>query len=433
MWRGLLPLLALLVLAACSDGPKDKITGTRVAVLTPAAQLKPDETVAETTIDLPDAVENAAWPQAMGLPDGALGNMALNRKLDQKWKASIGEGASKRTKLMTRPIVAGSTAFTMDVEANVRAFALKDGEQKWSRSIAPEDADEDQFGGGLAFDGAQIYATTGYGEVVSLNAADGKINWRTDVRDVVRSAPLVYQGRVFVMTVMGQLNALNSSNGQILWTHTGISESSAILGSSTPVIAGDVIIVPYNSGELYAVRVQNGRTIWSQSLASATTRSAAPAMSDIKASPAIDGERTYAVSYSGRTAAIDIRSGNTVWDADFGGIDTPVLAGDNLFALASSNTLVTLDRASGRVHKVTELSRYEDDDSSERAVLWNGPVLAAGILWVTNNLGELAGYDAAKGDEVFRQDIAGAISLPPIVAAQTLLVLTDSGELVAYR
>lgn len=430
--RALLAVVLLLAATACGSDPKDKIAGERVAVLSPAAKLSPDGESAAPTI-IPEAVVNTAWPQAMGLPDGTLGNMALAAKPHEKWRSSIGEGADKRTKLMARPVVADGVAYTLDAAANVRAFNLKDGAEKWAHSLAPDDVDEDQFGGGLAYDSGHVYASTGYGEVVALVARDGAVEWRANVRDVVRSAPMVYQGRVFVMTVMGQLYALNADNGQVLWTHSGISESSAILGSSAPVIAGDVVVAPYNSGELYAVRVQNGRTVWSQSLAGSGNRSAAPAMSDIKSSPAIDGERVYAISHGGRMAAIDLRTGNGVWDADVAGIDTPVLAGDSVFALADSNTLVVLDRASGSVKNVHELSKYEDDDSTESAVRWAGPVLAGGRLWVTSSIGDLIGFDAVTLKQEFSADIGGSISIPPVVAAETLLVLTDSGELVAYR
>lgn len=430
--RLLVPFIAVLLLNACSDDPADKITGTRIAVLTPAAKLAPDSS-ADETITVPEAVANDAWPQAMGKPDGTLGNMVLDRKLDRKWSASVGEGGDGRTKLMARPVVAGGVVYTLDTAASARAFSLKDGEVLWTRDLAPEDTDEDQFGGGVAVDDGHVYATTGYGEVISIEAATGKVEWRSDVRDVVRSAPMVYQGRVFAMTVMGQLYALNATTGQVLWTHSGISESSAILGSSTPVITGDVVIAPYNSGELYAVRVQNGRTVWSQSLAGSQSRGAAPAMSDIKSSPAIDGDRVYAISHGGRMAAIDIRTGGGAWDADLAGIDTPILAGDVVYVLAESNTLVALDRADGRVKSVKELGKFEDDDSTEAALRWTGPVLGGGALWVANNMGQLVGIDPTNNSVVYDEHIGGSISLAPIVAQGTLLVLNDDGDLAAYR
>lgn len=431
--RILLLLLVSLTLVACGSEPADKITGERVAVLSPAAKLAPDNVTDNENINIPDAMPNTAWPQAMGLPDASLGNLMLAKKPREAWQASIGDGASKRTKLMARPVVADGIVYTLDTAATVTALKLKNGDTSWSRPLAPDDIDEDQFGGGIAYDNATVYVTTGYGEVIALNAADGAQLWRVSVRDVVRSAPMVYQGRVFVMTVMGQLYALNASNGQVLWTHSGISESSAILGSSTPVIAGGVVVAAYNSGELYAVRVQNGRTVWSQSLAGAGNRSAAPAMSDIKSSPAIDGERVYAISHGGRMAAVDLRSGSSVWDADVAGIDTPILAGEVVFALAGSSTLVALDRATGRVLKVQELSKFEDDDSTNAALRWTGPVLAGGQLWVAASNGELVGFEASTLSESYRTDVGSGISLAPVVAAETLLVLTDNGTLVALR
>lgn len=430
--RHLLLVVLIFTVAACGSEPKDKITGTRVAVLSPAAKLTPDAGEDSAAV-VPDAVVNDAWPQAMGLQDAPLENSKIASKLHEKWRASIGAGAGKRTKLLSRPISANGFVFTLDTNATAKAISLKNGDVVWSQDLETENDDEDQFGGGLAYDDGHVYVTTGYGGVVALTADTGAIEWRASVRDVVRSAPMVYQGRVFVMTVTGQMYALNATSGQVLWTHSGISESSAILGNNTPVISGDVVIAPYNSGELYAVRVQNGRTVWSQSLAGSGSRGAAPAMSDIKSSPAIDAERVYAVSHSGRMAAIDLRSGNGVWDADVGGIDTPILAGNSVYVLADGNTLVALDKTTGRVRKVKELSKFEDDDSTNSAVRWTGPVLAGGLLWVAGSTGQLLAFDAATLDQKQTLEIGSRMSLPPIVVRETLLALTDSGDLVALR
>ncbi|MGE3769925.1 MAG: PQQ-binding-like beta-propeller repeat protein [Bdellovibrionales bacterium] len=428
-----LVLLLLIPMAACSGkGETDKITGERVPVLRPAAALKADTSMEGSTLSIGDTLANDAWPQSMGAADGSFGNLAFTKDPKEVWRASVG-GSSKRIKLLSRPIIGDGKVFVMDTEANAHAFSLKDGAQLWAHDLAPEDIDEQIFGGGLAYDKETLYATTAYGDVLALKAADGKVIWRTNVRDVMRGAPLVAGGRVYAMSVGGQLHALDVATGKELWIHSGISEASALLGASTPVLAGDVVIASYNSGEIYAVRAQNGRTMWTQSLTASRLRSGAPALSDIKASPAVVGDRAYSISYGGRMAAIDVRSGNAVWDADIGGVNSPVVAGDVVFVLADGSALATLERSSGRTARVVQLQRWADIDDEEGSLAWAGPVMGEGLLWLVNSEGELKGYEASSGTEAFSADLPGKTLLPPVLAQKTLVILTDDGTLVAYR
>ena len=53
-----------------------------------------------------------------------------------------------------------------------------------------------------------------------------------------------------------------------LWSHNGIPETAGLLGGASPAVEGEIVIVAYTSGELFALRVENGRAVWSDNLAS---------------------------------------------------------------------------------------------------------------------------------------------------------------------
>ena len=53
--------------------------------------------------------------------------------------------------------------------------------------------------------------------------------------------------------------ALDAETGAVDWTHTGIEETAGLIGSASPTVDGDIVIVPYSSGEIFALRAQNGQ------------------------------------------------------------------------------------------------------------------------------------------------------------------------------
>lgn len=427
-------LLALAgALAACSSDKDDKIQGDRIAVLKPAQALQVDSALKDTPLDLPEPYINSSWGEVMGAVDGSLGNLALNRTPQRVWSRSIGAGGTDDRHLLSRPVALGDRVFTLDADAEVRAFTLADGESLWSRNLTPESYDERQFGGGVAASGDRVFVTTGFGTVAALNAANGEIVWQKDLKTILRGAPAVAGERLFVTTDDGQTYALATTDGAQQWVHSGITEPATLLGEATPVVADEVAYIPYNSGELYAVRVQNGRTLWQQTLTGVRRQGGTlEAISTIAGSPAIDGKRVYAVSNSGRTVAVDRRTGNMAWDLDIGGNDTPIIAGDLLAILQTQNMLVLLDRSSGRVRATYPLPSFKDDDK-KHPIYWSGPVMADGILWVTGSNGQLRGIDAKTGEQTFKTDLPDKAWLAPIVVDKTLLVLTMDGRLSAYR
>ena len=66
-------------------------------------------------------------------------------------------------------------------------------------------------------------------------------------------------------------------------------------------------------------------------------------------------------------------------------------------------------------------------------MVWAGPVLAGDRLWLAGSNQQLIAVSPADGGIVSTVDLPGRAYIAPVVANGTLYVLTDDGELVAYR
>ena len=71
--------------------------------------------------------------------------------------------------------------------------------------------------------------------------------------------------------------------------------------------------------------------------------------------------------------------------------------------------------------------------SKKGAISYVGPVLAGDRLIVAGSNGALINVNPLDGGFQSQVDVKDGISFQPVVANNTLYILTDSGRLIAYR
>lgn len=414
--------------------PKQRTVGERVAVLNFEQEVRAEPELKDLAVVLPPAAVNAEWTQPGGAPAKTLGHLALGENPRQVWRVEIGRGSDATRRLNATPVVSENRVFTMDVEATVRAFDAASGRALWTTPIRK--AGEDirvAFGGGVSVQGARVYATTGYGLVVALDSATGKQVWSRQQPTPLRAAPTVAGDRVYVMSQDNQLQALNADTGEPVWEANATVEQASILGPGAPAVAQDTVVAGFSSGELFALRVENGRTVWQDQLARTGRTTALAALADIAASPVIDRGRVFAIGHGGRMAALELATGQRVWERGFAGVSTPWVAGEFVFAVTVDGELVAMTRGDGKIRWVQRLQRWRNAEKKRGAIEWFGPVLAGDRLLLTSSDGRMVSVSPYTGELLGQVEIGHAAYLPPVVANTMMFVLTDDGRLTAYK
>lgn len=436
--------LALLVLAAalagCSDtwlGGNEEdppLPGERISVLLLQHTLEPDPELLSEPVILPRPMVNPAWPVPGGTPEHALHHLAVADQLSIAWSRDFGAGETDDNLILSDPVIAAGHAFVLDSETNVVALDLSSGRVAWERDLMPDYEDSAaSLGGGVAYGYGRVFAATAFGEVVALDAATGETLWVQTIGAPLRAAPTVADGRLFVIAFDNRLFALDARDGAILWQHAGITESAGLLGAAVPAVSGELVIASYSSGEVVALRVENGRLAWSDSLIFQGRFGARTNLSDVDASPVVDRGVVIAVSQSGRLVAIDLRSGLRVWDQEIPSAQTPWVAGDYIYVATIDAQLVCLRRADGRIRWVTALPAFEDPEDRKGPILWSGPILVSDRLIIAGSHGVALSISPYTGQVLGRQALPDGVRVAPIVADQTLYLLTRDAELVAMR
>ena len=406
-----------------------------MAVLPGETGIEASPELAGVPVGLPAGVPNRDWTQPGGEAAKSLGHLALAGSPARAWSVSIGEGSDSGSYFGGTPVVEGDRLYTIDTASTVRGFDTATGRELWAAPLTrPDEGERGASGGGVAVFGGRVYATSGYGLAAAYDGTTGQEIWRADLQIPLRGGPTVAEGRVLVMTQDNQLIALDAADGSREWEVIGTVEPAGLFGAAAPAVAQDTAVVGFSSGELQAVRIENGRLVWQDVLAPAGRTTSLSGLSDIDAPPAIDEQgRVFAIGHGGRIAAVQLSTGQRVWEQPFGGVSLPWVAGDWLFAVSNKAELVAVAKDDGRIRWVSQLPRWRDPEDRKGAIRYRGPVLAGDRLWLTNSEGELLSVSPLDGAVQTRQEVADGFYLPPIVAGETLYTLDESGRLSAWR
>lgn len=429
-------VLLSLSLGGCDmfDKKKVPLVGERVPVFADRKDVEPDKDAAGIQVVLPGPAVNDSWPQSGGFANYAMQHLAVGDAPHVIWSTDIGAGSTSSRVLTTPPVVADGRVFAKDAQSTVSAYDADTGKLLWRVTLKPEKArDSDEFGGGLAWYGGRLFVTTGFAAVFCLDPDTGKEVWTSTVSAPVRGAPLVFGDRVFAISIDNKLHAMAAVDGADLWNFTAVQESVGFVGGNSPAGSGEYIVAPFSSGELVALRIENGRQAWNESLIGRRGEMRAFGnLADIRGRPVIDRGLVVAIGSGGLMVAMDLRTGQRLWERNIGGNQTPWTAGRFVFAITGTADVIAMERATGQVKWVTPLTQYEDE-KRHRPILWAGPVLASDRLLVAGSTGELLALSPYDGTVMGKLSLGSPVRLGPVVANRTIYVLTDTGRLIALR
>lgn len=432
---------AALVLSACSSvgnlmspDREERVDGETIAVLSLDEDIQADPRIADLPVNLPNAFTNDQWPQPGGAPTNAMQHLQLDGELNRVWQRNAGIGNGSSARLTASPVMAQGKVFLLDAGAQVFALDAETGQRVWRHSVQRSgEGRRAGFGGGVAFDRDQVIVTTGFGDVFALDAETGEERWHQEVGIPIRTAATVISGRAFFVTTDNQLLAADTSNGDILWSQRAFQESAGLLSATSPAATADVVVAPFTSGELDAVRTQTGSLAWSDQLTRTGNFTPLANINAIAARPVIYDGRVYAISHSGRFVAIDLRTGERIWTTNVASTQTPWVAGNFIYVVTVDAQLLCVSTRDGRVRWLTQLDQWRNERNERGSIQWVGPVLISDRLVVISSRGDIEEYSPYTGEYIASARVGDPVSLPPIVAQNTLYVYTDDADLVAFR
>ena len=181
----------------------------------------------------------------------------------QLWKAEVS------SPIHAAPTASGGRIFVTDVDNQIIAFNQADGQQAWSYQALVEPA-RILKASSPAVAGDSVIAPFSSGELIAIRAFNGNPVWSetlarasrtnalSEIRDIA-GRPAVYRGDVYAVSHSGVFAAVDLRTGARKW-------ELPIASTSSPWPAGDVVYVVSLAGELAAVNRDSGQAYWVRDL-----------------------------------------------------------------------------------------------------------------------------------------------------------------------
>jgi outer membrane protein assembly factor BamB len=336
------------------------------------------------------------------------------------WHEGVGGGKKQmRLRLGLGPAVDNGVVFAASDKGEVLAASLENGHHLWVQklklplSAGPAEAD------------GMVVVGSNKGDVVALDGATGRELWRIRVNSELLSAPAISAQVVVLRSVDGRLHGLDAHTGKELWSIEQQVPRLSLRGTATPVIAKDMAICGFDNGKVMALSLATGDTVWDTALASPHGRTELDRLVDVDSAVRVLGDNVYATGFQGRTAMLALDSGQIWWAHDMSSYRGLSVDGDDIYVSQSDGIIDALRERDG-----SEL--WHSDRLKLRAL--SVPAVLSTSIVVGDYQGFVHWFDKTTGILVARERVSKRrISNPPVAVGDTVVVLTDGGDLAAYR
>jgi outer membrane protein assembly factor BamB len=263
--------------------------------------------------------------------------------------------------------------------------------------------------------------------------------------------------------------AINIDTGELLWTKTNI-----VPFNSNIKIKDDVFYVVDYKNILRSISIKDGSEIWNLKTEESLTKS------NTKISIALDKKIIYFNNSIGDITAVDIKSGQLVWQLptqnnnisqnafqlsnselvinestiffsnnknEFYSIDTvtglinwkneissdlkPVVMGKLLITISEKGYLYLVDKNSGNIMRINDL--YKDyKDKKRKQIKPTGFFIASNKIYVTNSDGKLIIVNSNEGNILNIVKISGGKILQPFINENNLFLISN-GSVIKFN
>ena len=337
------------------------------------------------------------------------------------WGEGVAGGSKKQIKLRLGlgPAIDNGLVFAASHKGEVVAVSLDSGKHVWLKKLKMP------LSAGPAAGFGMVVVGSSKGGIVAFEGATGKELWRAHVNSELLSAPAIGENVVAMRSVDGRLHGFNSQTGKEVWSVEQQVPRLSLRGTATPVIAKDIAISGFDNGKIMAVSLNNGDTVWDTAVASPHGRTELDRLVDIDSAVRVVGENVFAAGYQGRTAMLALDSGQIWWSHEMSSYRGLAADEENIYVTQSDGTVVAMRQRDG--------SEVWRNDKVKRRAL-SAPVVISSAIAIADYQGYVHFFDKNTGVLVARAKVAKQrVSSPPAAFENTVVVITDGGNLAAFR
>lgn len=328
------------------------------------------------------------------------------------WKASVGDAG----RYIFTPAIFGDSVFAAGNRGDLVRLNATNGKVIWHVDTkAP-------LSGGVGVAHNMVLVGTAKGSVLAYDL-QGKPLWQAKVSSEVLSAPQASAEIVVVRSGDSRIFGLDARDGSRRWEYQTTPPPLTLRANPGVVVVDDYVIAGMPAGKLVALSIANGGVVWETIVAAPKGDNELERITDIAGPPLIEPNRVCAATFQGRAACYETAKGSQLWARPASSVGS--LAGDDLSVYLSEDTgaVVALDKNTGA-------SVWKQDKLAYRNL--SAPLASKNYIVVGDYEGQVHFLKFEDGS--FAARIAtdgGGIAAAPRLIGDNVLVQTRKGDLYA--
>lgn len=312
--------------------------------------------------------------------------------------------------------VVGQTVALAGADGAVLSLDARNGAVLWRTQVGAPIA------AGVGSDGRFSAVVTRGNELVVLEA--DQVLWRAVLTAQVFTAPLVAGERVFVLGADRSVVAFDARSGRKLWQQQRAGEALVLRQAGILTAVGNTLVVGL-SGHLVGMNPLNGNTVWDATLAAPRGTNDIERLVDLVAGFSRQGNEVCARAFQTAVGCVDTLRGSVTWKRAAAG--AVGLQGDDLqvYGVESDSRVLAWQRVTGEPVWTSDRLRYRN---------LSAPLVLGRSLVIGDATGLVHFLSRADGTPLTRLSTDGsAIEVTPVVAAGTLVVVTRHGGVYGFQ
>ena len=340
-------------------------------------------------------------------------------KLVSEWQDHSGYGDRWRG-YQLMPALEGDLLVAADAQGLVQAFDLSisgflKSDLLWSQQL------DHGVSAGLTLAKGNLYLATQNGELLSVNARTGTLNWQINLSSEALAPAQVLDNLLIILAADGRLAGIDTETGRQLWSYASLMPSLTLRGTSTPTLTSLQSFTGFANGKLVALDNTSGQMRWETRIAQPSGRTDIERLVDVRGQAKESQGMLLVNSYQGQTHALDPFTGRSRWSRDISSFHAPVIINNQVIIVDEASRIHALDLFSGS-------SLWTQDALYGREL--TEPVVLETSLVVADYQGYLHLLDSHTGEITGRKgfDLDGIRAIP-VVNNNRLLVHSIRGRL----
>tara|TARA_B100000963_G_scaffold85259_1_gene72902 strand:- start:30 stop:1325 length:1296 start_codon:yes stop_codon:yes gene_type:complete len=204
--------------------------------------------------------------------------------------------------------------------------------------------------------GEDLFIADSVANYYVINKNTGALKWKKKHSSSFNSQIKIFEDRALVIDMENQLRCFSLDTGDLIWS---VKTQQSLLRSQKKqslILKNDKVYFSNSIGDVTAVNISNGRIIWQTPTQSNVSfgNTYFLKLSDIVS----DKDSIFFSNNNGQFFSIDLLSGGINWKQDFSSELRPAIISDYIVTISDNGLLVVINKETGQIIRINDLFKH---------------------------------------------------------------------------